>query len=32
MNYNRMILLGTALIAVTTGVVTVVVGNLPSWG
>ncbi|MFJ6548899.1 iron chelate uptake ABC transporter family permease subunit [Microbacterium sp. NPDC091676] len=31
-NYNRMILLGTALIAVTTGVVTVVVGNLPFLG
>jgi len=30
-NYNRMILLGTALIAVTTGVVTVV-GNLPFLG
>lgn len=27
-NYNRIILLGTVLIAVTTGVVTVVVGNL----
>lgn len=31
-NYNRIILLGTVLIAVTTGVVTVVVGNLPSSG
>lgn len=32
MNYNRVILLGTALIAVATGVVTVVVGNLPFLG
>lgn len=31
-NYNRVILLGTVLIAVTTGVVTVVVGNLPFLG
>lgn len=31
-NYNRIILLGTVLIAVTTGVVTVVVGNLPFLG
>jgi len=31
-NYNRVILLGTILIAVTTGVVTVVVGNLPFLG
>ncbi|MDN3443281.1 iron chelate uptake ABC transporter family permease subunit [Microbacterium sp. APC 3901] len=31
-DYNRVILLGTALIAVTTGVVTVVVGNLPFLG
>jgi len=31
-NYDRMILLGTALIAVVTGVVTVVVGNLPFLG
>ncbi len=29
---NRIILLGTVLIAVTTGVVTVVVGNLPFLG
>ena len=28
-DYNRVILLGTVLIAVTTGVVTVIVGNLP---
>lgn len=32
LNYNRMILIGTALIAVATGVVTVVVGNLPFLG
>lgn len=32
LNYNRIILLGTALIAVATGVVTVVVGNLPFLG
>ncbi|MGE2833591.1 ABC transporter permease [Mycobacterium sp. SMC-4] len=32
LNYNRMILFGTALIAVATGVVTVVVGNLPFLG
>ncbi|WP_312171954.1 iron chelate uptake ABC transporter family permease subunit [Microbacterium sp.] len=32
LNYDRVILLGTALIAVTTGVVTVVVGNLPFLG
>ncbi|MFS0892775.1 ABC transporter permease [Microbacterium sp. 179-I 3D3 NHS] len=31
-NYNRVILWGTVLIAVTTGVVTVVVGNLPFLG
>lgn len=31
-NYNRIVLLGTALIAVATGVVTVVVGNLPFLG
>ncbi len=31
-NYNRVILLGTVLIAVVTGVVTVVVGNLPFLG
>ena len=31
-NYNRVVLLGTALIAVATGVVTVVVGNLPFLG
>lgn len=31
-NYNRIILLGTALIAIATGVVTVVVGNLPFLG
>ena len=31
-NYNLMILIGTALIAVATGVVTVVVGNLPFLG
>lgn len=31
-DYNRVILLGTVLIAVTTGVVTVIVGNLPSSG
>ena len=31
-NYDRMILLGTVLIAVVTGVVTVVVGNLPFLG
>jgi len=32
LNYNRIILLGTGLIAVTTGVVTVVVGSLPFLG
>lgn len=32
LNYNRMILLGTGLIAIATGVVTVVVGNLPFLG
>lgn len=32
LNYNRVILLGTALIAIATGVVTVVVGNLPFLG
>lgn len=31
-NYNRMVLIGTVLIAVATGVVTVVVGNLPFLG
>ncbi|GAA2933207.1 iron chelate uptake ABC transporter family permease subunit [Microbacterium luteolum] len=31
-DYNRVILLGTVLIAITTGVVTVVVGNLPFLG
>jgi iron complex transport system permease protein len=31
-NYNRVLLLGTALIAVATGVVTVIVGNLPFLG
>lgn len=32
LNYKRIILLGTALIAIATGVVTVVVGNLPFLG
>jgi iron complex transport system permease protein len=32
LNYNRIVLLGTALIAVATGVVTVIVGNLPFLG
>lgn len=32
LNYNRVILLGTALIAIASGVVTVVVGNLPFLG
>ncbi|GAA3511004.1 ABC transporter permease [Dietzia aurantiaca] len=32
LNYNRILLLGTALISVATGVVTVVVGNLPFLG
>ncbi|NKE10024.1 MULTISPECIES: ABC transporter permease [Kocuria] len=32
LNYNRIMLLGTGLIAVATGVVTVVVGNLPFLG
>src|SRR5699024_5968744 len=32
LNYHRTVLLGTALIAVATGVVTVVVGNLPFLG
>lgn len=32
LNYNRMLLLGTSLIAVATGVVTVVVGSLPFLG
>lgn len=32
LNYNRVVLLGTGLIAVATGVVTVVVGNLPFLG
>ena len=32
LNYNRILLIGTALIAVATGVVTVVVGNLPFLG
>lgn len=31
-NYNRMVLIGTALIALATGVVTVVIGNLPFLG
>ena len=31
-NYDRLILIGTALIAIATGVVTVVVGNLPFLG
>lgn len=31
-NYNRIVLLGTGLIAVATGIVTVVVGNLPFLG
>lgn len=32
LNYNRVVLLGTVLIAIATGVVTVVVGNLPFLG
>ncbi|MGC5616246.1 ABC transporter permease [Georgenia sp. Z1491] len=32
LNYNRIILLGTTLVAIATGVVTVVVGNLPFLG
>jgi iron complex transport system permease protein len=32
LNYNRMMLIGTSLVAVATGVVTVVVGNLPFLG
>lgn len=32
LNYNRIIMLGTGLIAVATGVVTVIVGNLPFLG
>ncbi|GAB3693046.1 ABC transporter permease [Corynebacterium nasicanis] len=32
LNYNRMVLIGTGLIAVATGVVTVVVGSLPFLG
>lgn len=32
LNYNRVVLLGTALIAAATGIVTVVVGNLPFLG
>lgn len=32
LNYNRMLLLGTSLIAVATGIVTVVVGSLPFLG
>ena len=32
MNYNRIVLVGTALVAVAAGVVTVVVGNLPFLG
>ena len=32
LNYNQVMLVGTALIAVATGVVTVVVGNLPFLG
>lgn len=31
-NYNRMVLIGTSLIALATGVVTVVIGNLPFLG
>ena len=31
-NYNRLVLIGTGLIAIATGVVTVVVGNLPFLG
>ncbi len=32
LNYNRMVLIGTGMIAIATGVVTVVVGNLPFLG
>ena len=32
LNYNRIILIGTGLVAAATGVVTVVVGNLPFLG
>ena len=32
LNYNRVVLIGTSLIAVATGVVTVVIGNLPFLG
>lgn len=32
LNYNRIVLIGTGLIAIATGVVTVVVGNLPFLG
>jgi iron complex transport system permease protein len=32
LNYNRIILIGTILVAIATGVVTVVVGNLPFLG
>ena len=32
LNYNRIVLLGTGLIAIATGVVTVVIGNLPFLG
>lgn len=32
LNYNRIVLIGTVLIAIATGVVTVVVGNLPFLG
>lgn len=32
LNYHRVVLLGTGLIAVATGVVTVIVGNLPFLG
>lgn len=32
LNYNRIVLVGTSLVAVATGVVTVVVGNLPFLG
>ncbi|MFI9626505.1 ABC transporter permease [Streptomyces sp. NPDC052042] len=32
LNYNRVVLLGTGLIAIATGIVTVVVGNLPFLG
>jgi len=32
LNYNRMVLIGTGLIAIATGIVTVVMGNLPFLG